>query len=326
MRDSLATRIGQALGIIAVVAVAWSWTGAADGAELVAKLVSASGPVEIRPTGGGAWRAASEQTVLQPGDMVRTGPGGAAEVAFVSGVVRMDENTIIVLPPLQAVRASTGNLQGPRLFLEGGRALFRVFKDRLQGTFDVITPSIIGGVKGTTFGVEQGPNLGVIVFEGVVGVGLLGRPDLPSLDVRAGQYTIMSNGQLTAPRAFVPGHPSPVWNGGPTRTTSNALPVSADERLTPRDAMAKASKADGAASDPGTGASSDSSGSNGRGPGGNGPPGLSAGGPPGLSGGGPPGLSGGGPPGLSGGAPPGLGGPPWAGKIPPGHANGKKDK
>jgi hypothetical protein len=231
MRNFLAARTRQALRAILVVAVVWAWTGLAEGAELVGELVSASGPVEVRPLGQVVWRVASQRMVLQPGDMVRTGPGGAAEVAFVSAVVRMDENTVIILPPLEAVPASAGNPSGLRLLLQGGRALFRVFKDRLQGTFEVITPSIIVGVKGTTFGVEQGPNLGVMVFEGIVDVAQAGRLDLPRVELRGGQYTILSRGRLTAPRSFEPGRPGPVWNGAPTKTTSNALPLPPGERL-----------------------------------------------------------------------------------------------
>jgi hypothetical protein len=233
MQKSLAARIHQVLGVIVVVAAVWACRGTAEGAELVGELVSASGPVEVRPLGQAVWRIGSQRTVLQPGDMVRTGPGGAAEIAFTSGVVRMDENTVIVLPPPQLVPASAGNSSGLHLFLQGGRALFRVLKDRLQGTFEVITPSIIVGVKGTTFGVEQGPNLGVVVFEGIVAVSQTGRPDLPSIDVRGGQYTFLVQGRLTAPRAYDPGRPAPVWNGAPTTTTSNALPVRVGEGLTP---------------------------------------------------------------------------------------------
>ena len=227
MRNLPVARIRQALGAIAVVAVVWAWSGVAAGAELVGELVSASGPVEVRPLGQTVWRVASQRIVLQPGDMVRTGPGGSAEIALVTAVIRMDENTVLVLPPPQAVPASAGNSSGVQLLLQGGRALFRVFKDRLKGTFEVITPSIIVGVKGTTFGVEQGPNLGVVVFEGIVRVAQARRPDLPSIDVRGGQYTVLTRGGLSAPRPYEPARPGPVWNQGPTKTTSNALPAGA---------------------------------------------------------------------------------------------------
>jgi len=227
MRNLPVARIRQALGAIAVVAVVWAWSGVAAGAELVGELVSASGPVEVRPLGQTVWRVASQRIVLQPGDMVRTGPGGSAEIALVTAVIRMDENTVLVLPPPQAVPASAGNTSGVQLLLQGGRALFRVFKDRLKGTFEVITPSIIVGVKGTTFGVEQGPNLGVVVFEGIVQVAQAGRPDLRPIDVRGGQYTVLTRGGLSAPRPYEPARPGPVWNQGPTKTTSNALPAGA---------------------------------------------------------------------------------------------------
>jgi len=313
MRESPAVRIRQALWVIAVVAVAWAWPGAADGAELVGKLVSTSGPVEVRPPGDGPWHLASMQTVLRPGDTVRTGPGGAAEVAFTAGVVRMDENTVLILPTVRAVRTTTGNSQALGLFLEGGRALFRVFKDRLQGTFDVITPSIIVGVKGTTFGVEQGPNLGVIVFEGLVEVAQMGHPDLPSVYVGAGQYTILSRGKLTAPRAFGPDHPSPVWNGAPTKTTSSALSVSAGDLLTTGGALAKDSDAD-----QGTGASTWTSTSNAKGPNGSGSPGQSSSSSPGAAAGSPGAAA---PVAAApGSGAPGSGAPPQAGHIPPGQA------
>src|SRR3972149_4522398 len=104
------------------------------------------------------------------------GGGGAAEVALVHGVFRMDENTVIILPPPRPVPAAAGAPTAIQLLLFRGRALFQVLKERLQGSFDVITPSVIVGVKGTTFGVEQRTVIGVVVFDGSVEARPAGRP------------------------------------------------------------------------------------------------------------------------------------------------------
>ncbi len=215
------------LGHGALLAAAWGGVLAAlavtgEAGEGLGVLVATSGPVEVRPLGQALWRAAAHRAVLQPGDIVRTGPGGEAEVALVSGVFRMGENTVIILPP-QAVPAGAGTPTGLRLLLYRGRALFKILKDRLQGTFDVITPSIVVGVKGTTFGVAQGAPTGVVVFEGSVRVVPAGRPGAPPVTVEAGQFTVLEQGQLTPPQAFQPGAPDALWGDGPTDTDGAPL-------------------------------------------------------------------------------------------------------
>ncbi len=195
------------------------------GAERAGELVAASGPVEVRHLGEAAWRPATLRAVLQPGDMVRTGPGGSAEVALVQGVFRMDENTVIILPPRAAVPAAGDKAGGVRLLLYKGRALFQLLQERLQGTFDVITPSVIVGVKGTAFGVEQGAEAGVVVFEGAVEVVPTGRPEAPPVTVGAGQFVTLRQGQLTPPQPFQPGAPGMIWQGAPMRTQSRPLPA-----------------------------------------------------------------------------------------------------
>jgi len=170
------------------------------------------------------WRAATLGAVLYPGDMVRTGPGGSAEVALVPGLFRMDENTVIILPPSGAVPVSPEGVSTLPLLLYKGRTLFQVLKERLRGTFDVITPSVIVGVKGTTFGVEQGPMVGVVAFDESVEVRLTGRPGDPPVTVGAGQVTLVEQGRLTPPRLHRPGAPGALWVGAPTVVTGKALP------------------------------------------------------------------------------------------------------
>lgn len=314
--------------VVAFGALLCGWVGSGVAAEPAGRLVSASGPVEIRQLGQRVWHVATVQRVLQPGDVLRTGPGGAAEVALVDGVFRLDENTVVVLPAPDSVSVAADVPQGVRVFLYGGRALFKVFKERLQRGFEILTPSVVVGVKGTTFGVEQGPNLGVLVFEGTVEVAQRGRPDLSPVMVGAGQFTELFRGRLTPPRPFDRGRPGPLWNGASTRVQSDPLPLSplpdaatgprapAADADTPSETNALTSLAPSTAGEAGAsremsaGASGDESPSKAR----KEHPAHPLGGPPGQTFGGPPAIgAGGGAPGLGGGTsaagflPPGLG-------------------
>ncbi len=224
MRKSIVRLVTQAILAAAFGVLVAGAAASGEAAELAGELVSASGPVQIRPLGERVWRAAALRAVLHPGDMLRTGPGGAAEVALVQGVFRLAENTVIILPPPRAVPAAAGEPTGIRLLLYRGRALFRILKDRLEGSFDVITPSVIVGVKGTTFGVEQGARVGVVVFDGSVQVSLMGRPGAAPVIVGAGQFTVLGpDGQLTPPEPHQPGVPGAIWESGPTTTQAQPL-------------------------------------------------------------------------------------------------------
>ncbi len=249
MRNPIRSRWGLVWLPVAIGALLLAAAGSGEASGLAGILVRASGPVEVRPLGEAAWRAATLRAVLQPGDMLRTGPGASAEVAFLSGVIRLDENTVIVLPHPGAVPAAAGDLDGLRLFLYRGRALFRVLKERLEGGFDVITPSVIVGVKGTTFGVEQRAEVGVVVFDGSVRVAPAGRPAAPPVNVASGQFTVLLQGQLTPPQPFQAGAVGAFWSSGPTGTQS--APLSSAPHF-PGDSASPPGFSDASAGGPGT--------------------------------------------------------------------------
>ena len=251
MRNAARSRRALVRLSVAIGALLLAAAGSGETTELAGILVRASGPVEVRPLGEGVWRAVALRAVLQPGDMLRTGRGASAEVAFPSGVIRLDENTVIVLPPPRAVPAAAGDPAGFRLLLYRGRALFRVVKERLEGGFDVITPSVIVGVKGTTFGVEQRAEVGVVVFDGSVRVAPAGRPAAPPVTVASGQFTLLLQGQLTPPQPFQPGTAGDFWSGGPTGTQS--APLSSALRF-PGDPEPPAGRPDASSGGPGASA------------------------------------------------------------------------
>jgi hypothetical protein len=115
----------------------------------------------------------------------------------------MYENTILELPSRpqqQKVSEDSGQLR--KVFLSRGRSLFEVFKNRLNGGFEVTSPSLIAGVKGTTFRVTEEEGIkGVTVFEGVVSVTNRLRHE-EMIEVMANHYTILTEGRLLPSREF----------------------------------------------------------------------------------------------------------------------------
>ncbi len=180
-----------AVGVIAVKA----------GSDIV--LAKATGQVEVRSHQAATWKSVSTGTSLHFGDVIRTGAQSKAEIRFESGIIRMYENTILELPsqpPQLKVSDDSGQLK--KVFLQRGRSLFEVFKNRLSGGFEVTSPSLIAGVKGTTFRVTEEPGLkGVTVFEGTVLVTNRQHPE-EAIEVRSNHYTVLLDGHLTPAREF----------------------------------------------------------------------------------------------------------------------------
>ena len=127
----------------------------------------ADGAVEIGTGTPPVWRAATVGDELAPGDAVRTGRDGRAELALAGGTVRLYGNSLLRLP------AAAGD--GPeRVRLDGGRSLFDVLHHP-TGRFEVETPEVVVSVKGTRFGVDlRAAGAEVAVYRGLVGVRELG--------------------------------------------------------------------------------------------------------------------------------------------------------
>ncbi len=180
-----------AVGVIAVKA----------GSDIV--LANATGQVEVRNNQATTWKSVSTGTSLHLGDVIRTGAQSKAEIRFESGIIRMYENTILELPSQpqqQKVSEDSGQLR--KVLLQRGRSLFEIFKNRLNGGFEVTSPSLIAGVKGTTFRVTEEEGIkGVTVFEGVVSVTNRLRHE-EMIEVMTNHYTLFSEGRLLPAREF----------------------------------------------------------------------------------------------------------------------------
>jgi hypothetical protein len=179
------------VGVIAVKA----------GSDIV--LANATGQVEVRNNQATAWKSASTGTSLHLGDVIRTGAQSKVEIRFESGIIRMYENTILELPSQsQELKVSNDSGQLRKVFLSRGRSLFEIFKNRLNGGFEVTSPSLIAGVKGTTFRVTEEEKMkGVTVFEGIVSVTNRQRHE-ERIEVMANHFTLLSEGRLLPAREF----------------------------------------------------------------------------------------------------------------------------
>ena len=166
------------------------------------QLLSFHGKVEHKTFGEKTWQAVSGDIHFQPGDVLRTGTQSKAELEFEGGVIRMYENTILELP--KDIKRMENNSANERMstHLKQGKSLFKILKDALERPFEVVTPSLIAGVKGTIFKVIQEEQVkSVEVFEGIVEVSNRGRPE-ERVNVGMGWKTLIENGRLTDPLPF----------------------------------------------------------------------------------------------------------------------------
>lgn len=134
-----------------------------DGGQILAQ---AEGEVEIGRGDPLHWRGAREGDSLDPGDAVRTGAGGRAELQLGSATVRLYENSLLRIPP------AGYDSEGPdTVEMHSGSALFDVLHRGVAKAFDVKTPEVVVSVKGTRFGLAlESEHAAVSVYRGVVGV------------------------------------------------------------------------------------------------------------------------------------------------------------
>jgi ferric-dicitrate binding protein FerR (iron transport regulator) len=155
-------------------------TPAVDPAPVPAwwKAVAASGPVETRP---GAfeegWAPVRRGDRLDPLYLVRTGHRGRATLTRNGDILMVDPESQVELPPLTGDESS--------VVQSSGSVIYEV--DRRDGRdFQVVTPYLVAGVKGTIFMVTVTDTYAsVTVEEGLVEVTALATGE--SLDVGAGE-------------------------------------------------------------------------------------------------------------------------------------------
>ena len=137
-----------------------------------ATLTDFLGEVFIQKPDGEIWLPVEKNMPLEEGDILRTGPGAYAEVLVDDGsMVKVEENTEISMDELSA-DYETRRIRST-IFLRVGRLIANVVKFTFPGSrFEIETPTMVAGVRGTEFVVETSDSekTDVGVFEGEVSV------------------------------------------------------------------------------------------------------------------------------------------------------------
>ena len=130
-----------------------------------AQVILARAPAEVAPAGQPAARALQKGERLSPGDRVRTGRGGAAELLLGDGsLVRLGELSDLELDRLDV--DAGGRPTTARFNLQSGQARAWVARQVVAkvstgvGRFAVQTPTAVAAVRQTDFAVVQAAGLG----------------------------------------------------------------------------------------------------------------------------------------------------------------------
>jgi hypothetical protein len=143
-------------------------------------VADAKGHVEVGRGEPPVWTPAGAGDALAPGDAVRTGDDGRAELDLGRAVVRLYPNSLLRVPGWDPASGEPDEVD-----LEHGRSLFDVL--RRGRAFEVRTPQVVVAVKGTRFSVALGDDdAAVAVYRGLVGVRSATRGLVPETLVREG--------------------------------------------------------------------------------------------------------------------------------------------
>ncbi len=125
--------------------------------ELVreARVIMVKGDVNIQKAGKTDWAKAKEGMILTDGDTAKTGKSSAVEIAFdrdKKNIVRLDEN-------------STAILRGKMLRqveLPRGKIRFVVKSLKKDSSFEIKTPTVVAGARGSGGDVIAGENMDTV--------------------------------------------------------------------------------------------------------------------------------------------------------------------
>lgn len=249
-----------AIGLLGAVAILLLAAVSAHAGSPGARIVSATGTVEILGAPTGQWAPAAAPAVLAPGSALRTGQRSSAVLELDGATVTLYDTSLIRIPAA-AAPASTRATPLRHPWLDSGRALFDVTPRTQPAPFSVRTPMIVAGVKGTVFEVvATGTQQAVYVWRGLVEVvSVVDQTDVQL--VSAGHFTMLDHLRLIPPTgiptdreepAGLDSHPAtaattaragapttepidhvmrdrtPLGDARPDRKATNALPIETD--------------------------------------------------------------------------------------------------
>jgi ferric-dicitrate binding protein FerR (iron transport regulator) len=193
--------------------------GCGAAAEDIAWRVGKSSGEVWLTTSGVQQASLTDETILKPGDNVRTGRNGRALLVRGEETMLISPNSIIGIPAEQKNGLATTIIQ------QAGSVLFEVEKRNVKH-FEVETPYLAAVVKGTQFSVsvtKYGANVGVR------------RGQVEVADFKSGQHALVLPGQTAKVSTLGSGglslggagKLSPIERGEPRRSSVNAVPVPA---------------------------------------------------------------------------------------------------
>lgn len=182
-----------ASGIVAIAVASFALppVAAASGDEIgpLWKAVASSGPVQSREVLAAEddWIKVQRGDEYQPRTYLRTGKRGKATLAQYDHVLIVRSNSALQLPDLNSSDPDSQTYQ------DSGRVTYEVDGTRFE-RFEVVTPYLIAGVKGTVFTVTVSKGFtSVSVEEGLVEV--TSRFDDSTMELRPGQEVFFEAGQ-----------------------------------------------------------------------------------------------------------------------------------
>jgi tetratricopeptide (TPR) repeat protein len=188
-RRALSSYLLVASFLAVLLSPALALPGEPNGA--IARAVSVQGAVESRRAGDATWRPVKLDDAFSPGDTIRVGARGRADLSLLDqSVLRLDEGATVTLEPVKPVRTGVLDLiKGAVHFFSRGRR-----------SLDVNTPFVVAGVRGTEFTVRVEPDRALVsVFEGTV----LAENPHGSLTLTAGQSAVAERGAAPVLRTVV---------------------------------------------------------------------------------------------------------------------------
>jgi len=136
-------------------------------AEMVAKITTIEGVVQIKRSSAADWQNAKPGMPLQLGDQLFTQPESFAEIRYTIGtVLRMDEKTKITLESSSEKTLKTKSAIG-NVWVNMRKLITR------GKEFEVATPTAVAAIRGTVYNMSTSDDSAssVSVYEGKVAVG-----------------------------------------------------------------------------------------------------------------------------------------------------------
>jgi hypothetical protein len=183
---------------LAVCLVALTLSASAQNAKPNDAVITAvSGSVKVSKNGG-AFVPAPVGSVIQKGDVVKTGAGSHADIELGKnvGVMQLTPNTTLGITDMSFSETALEQVTDTQLDLSTGAIYAHVNKLSKASRYEIKTPRGIAGIRGTSFYLTSGGDLAVA--EGTAGIAYTDNGTVKTHIVRSGQRVSPGDGAPSA--------------------------------------------------------------------------------------------------------------------------------